>query len=362
KTFQDPLKKLTARALMTLLACSPAAQNHAAKAGLIDSCVEQMKQTHSQLHLESVRPSKAAHRKKEESHLKEVKLTVEILRSALYRNDECKAVATDARLTLALHALWPWLLLGDPSMEAVLELLCVYTANFTTACSTLCASGPGIASGPKCSLGNSLMHSVMKLASGVAPDNSTIQKLAFSLLANLAMSRDCRGLLQKTNFLQAFPLMPAPKAGGVKAASAGCGGGSLLGLWLRLLVNLSFAEDGQQSILRVSGALELLVDLAQHRRHALLTLHNLCFCPTNKPHVIANEQMIDLFISWLSTQMFLIHLSNFPSKAKTALKCPSVRLKIEEAYTASKKGMKNEEPMSTYLLKCLENLSQLLNN
>lgn len=31
KAFQDPLKKLTARALMTLLACSPAAQNHAAK-------------------------------------------------------------------------------------------------------------------------------------------------------------------------------------------------------------------------------------------------------------------------------------------------------------------------------------------
>ncbi len=37
----------------------------------------------------------------------------------------------------------------------------------------------------------------MKLASGIAPDNSPIQKLAFSLLANLAMSRDCRGLLQK---------------------------------------------------------------------------------------------------------------------------------------------------------------------
>lgn len=70
--------------------------------------------------------------------------------------------------------------------------------------------------------------------------------------------------------------------------SAGCGGGSLLGLWLRLLVNLSFAEDGQQSILRVTGALELLADLAQHRRHALLTLHNLCFCPANKSHVIAN--------------------------------------------------------------------------
>lgn len=31
RTLQDPLKKLTARALMTLLACSPTAQNHAAK-------------------------------------------------------------------------------------------------------------------------------------------------------------------------------------------------------------------------------------------------------------------------------------------------------------------------------------------
>lgn len=40
-------------------------------------------------------------------------------------------VATDARLTLALYALWPWLLLDDPAMEAVLELLCVYTANCT---------------------------------------------------------------------------------------------------------------------------------------------------------------------------------------------------------------------------------------
>lgn len=35
----------------------------------------------------------------------------------------------DARLTPTLGALWPWLLLDDPTMEAVLELLCVHTAN-----------------------------------------------------------------------------------------------------------------------------------------------------------------------------------------------------------------------------------------
>ncbi|XP_076577654.1 rotatin [Chaetodon auriga] len=369
RTFQDPSKKLTARALMTLLACSPTAQNHAARAGLIDSCVEQMKQTHSQLHLESVRPGKASHRKKEEAHLKEVKLTVEILRSALYRNDECKVVATDARLTLALYALWPWLLLDDPTMEAALELLCVYTANCATACSSLCGSGPGGAPGSKCTLSNSLMHSVMKLASGVAPDNSPIQKLAFSLLANLAMSRDCRGLLQKNNFLQAFLSVPMPKAGGVKTTSAGC---SLMGLWLRLLVNLSFTEDGQQSILRVTGALELLADLAEHRRHALLALHNLCFCPANKPHVIANDKAMKALLRCLDREDMetrcmgasaLWALLHNNQRAKTTLKCPSVRLRIEEAHAVSKKDAESsQEPVSAYLLKCLENLSQLLNN
>ncbi|XP_070783994.1 rotatin [Enoplosus armatus] len=372
RALQDLLKKLTARALMTLLACSRTAQNHAAKAGLIDSCVEQMKQTQSQLHLESVRPGKASHRKKEEGYLKEVKLTVEILRSALYRNDECKMVATDARLTLALCALWPWLLLDDPTMEAVLELLCVYTANCTTACSSLCGGGPGVAPGSKGTLSNSLIHSVIKLASGVAPDNSPIQKLAFSLLANLAMSRDCRGFLQKNNFLQAFLSVPMPKAGGVKATYVGGGGGSLLGLWLRLLVNLSFAEDGQQSILRVTGALELLADLAQHRRHALLTLHNLCFCPANKPHVIANDKAMKVLLCCLESKEMetrsmgasaLWALLHNNQRAKTTLKCPSVRLRIEEAHAISKKDAETkQEPMSTYLLKCLENLSQLLNN
>ncbi|XP_031137959.1 rotatin isoform X3 [Sander lucioperca] len=372
RSLQDPLKKQTARALMTLLACSPTAQNYAAKAGLIDSCVEQMKRTHSQLHLESVRPSKASHRRKGEGYLKGVKLTVEILRSALYHNDECKVVATDARLTLALYALWPWLLLDDPIMEAVLELLCVYTANCTTACSCVCGGGPGVALGSKGTPSNSLMHSVMKLASGVAADNSPVQKLAFCLLANLAMSRDCRGLLQKNNFLQAFLSVPMPKAGGVKTTSIGCGSGSLLGLWLRLLVSLSFAEDGQQSILRVTGALELLADLAPHRRHALLTLHNLCFCPANKPHVITNDKAMKVLLSCLNSKEMetrsmgasaLWALLHNNQRAKTTLKCPSVRLRIEEARTISKKDAENkQDPMTTYLLQCLENLSQLLNN
>ncbi|XP_076014272.1 rotatin [Genypterus blacodes] len=363
---QEPLKRMTAKALMALLACSSTAQHHAAKAGLIDSCVEQMKQIYSQLHLESVRPSKASHRKKEEAYLKEVKLAAEVFRSALYRNDGCKVAATDACLTQALYALWPWLLLDDASMEAALELLCVYTANCTSACSSVCGAGPGIPPGTRSTTSGSLMHAVMKLASGVAADNSPSQKLAFALLANLAESRDCRGVLQKSNFLQGFPLVPMPKAGGAKAASAA---GGLLGLWLKLLLGLSFREDGQQSILRVTGALEVLADLATQRRHALLILHNLCFCPANKPHVLANDKAMRALIFCLESKEMetrcmgasalwaLIHNNQ---RAKSALKCPLVRAKLEEAHAVAKK-VAGATHIAAYLLKCLENLSQLLN-
>ncbi|KAM8823007.1 rotatin isoform 2-T2 [Spinachia spinachia] len=368
RTLQDPLKTQTATALMALLACSASAQKHAAKAGLIDSCVEQLKQTHSQLHLESVRPGKASHRRKEEGYLKGVKLTVEMLRNALYRNGECKVVATDARLTLALSALWPWLLLDDPTMEAVLELLCVYTANCPAACSCVGGAGSGAAPGSKGTPSTSLMHCVMRLASGVAPENGPVQKLSFCLLANLAVSRDCRCLLQKNNFLQAFPSVATPKPGGVRAAP----GGGPLGLWLRLLLSVSFAEDGQLSVFRVTGALELLADLAPQRRHALLTLHNLCFCPANKQHVLANDKATKALLCCLNSKEMetrsmaasalwaLIHNNQ---RAKTTLKCPSIRLRIEEALATSRNEAENEpDPTSTYLLKCLENLSQLLNN
>ncbi|KAL1006655.1 hypothetical protein UPYG_G00075000 [Umbra pygmaea] len=377
RAFQDPMKKLTAKALMALLACSPAAQSHAVKAGLIYSIMEQMRQIHSHLNMESVRPGRA--RRKEESYLKELKMFLGILRNCFYRNSQSKAVATDCRLAAVLHALWPWFLLDDGAMEAALELLCVYTANCTTACSSLC----GGVTGPRSLSVSSLMQCVMKLASAVAPDNSPIQQLAFSLLANLAINKDCKGVLQKSNFLQLFLSLPAPKPG----SKMGHGAGGLLGMWLRLLLSLSFGEDGQLSILRLTGALDLLADLAAFQRHrhqgtgtkpvtaadhALIILHNVCFSSVNKPKVLANDKAIRVLVSCLESKETEVRsasasalwalLHNY-QKAKTTLKCPSVRLRVEEAYISTKKDAeKKPDTTNTYLLKCLENLTELLNN
>ncbi|KTF98646.1 hypothetical protein cypCar_00046863, partial [Cyprinus carpio] len=191
------------------------------------------------------------------------------------------------------------------------------------------------------------MHGVMKLASQVAPDNSSIHSLAFSLLANLAISRDCKGVLLKSNFLQHFLSLPMPKAGGRSSSPAA----EPLFLWLKLLLNVSFGEDGQQMILRLRGALELLVGLAQSKHSSskptiLLILHNICFCSANKPKVLANDKAVELLISCLgssSSEICTIGASALwallhnNQKAKATLKCPSIRLKVEEAYMSARK-------------------------
>ncbi|TRY55774.1 hypothetical protein DNTS_008489 [Danionella cerebrum] len=250
------------------------------------------------------------------------------------------AVATDVHLAAVLWALWPWLLLDDLTMTAALELLCIYTANCTTACTALCSSGTSGSSQalvPKPTVSNSLMHGLMKLASSVAPDNTSIYSLAFSLLANLALSRDGKGLLLKSNFLQHFLSVPVPRAGGRSSASTG----DLLTLWLRLLLNVSFGEDGQQMILRLRGALEMLVELAMSKqasiKHSvLLILHNICFCSANKPKVLANgSSSSEIQTIGASALWALLHNNQ---KAKSTLKCPSIKLKVEEAFMFSRNG------------------------
>ncbi|XP_064189190.1 rotatin isoform X2 [Anguilla rostrata] len=369
--FQDPLKKVSAWALMSLLASSPSAQTHALKAGLIDSSVEQMKHTYTQLHLESLKPGKASQRKKEESCMRELKMILQILRNCLYNHDECKTAASDSRLAHAVHALWPWLLQDDRAMEAALELLCVYTANCTAACSSLCWSNAGQGPFPRGPTNSSLMHSVMKLASHVAAENSPVQRLAFSLLSNLAISRDCKGVLQKSNFLQYFLSIPLPKPGSKSPNPS-------VSLWLKLLLNMSFGEDGQQTILKINGSLELLTEMSQYKHNgnrpaALLILHNICFSSANKPKILASDKSVEVLVSCLESKLpdiravgasALWALLHNNQKAKVTLKCPSVRAKVDEAYASAKKEAEEnkDEALNSYLLKCLAKLAHLLNN
>uniref|UniRef100_A0A8C0WXA4 Rotatin n=1 Tax=Castor canadensis TaxID=51338 RepID=A0A8C0WXA4_CASCN len=299
---KDILKRVAANALMSLLAVSRRAQKHALKADLIDSCMQQMKHINAQLNLDSLRPGKAVLKKKEDGFVKELSITMQLLRNCLYQNEECKEAALGAHLVPVLHSLWPWLLMDDSLMQIALQLLCVYTANFPNGCSSLCWSSYGqyAQAAHRGAPGNSLMLCILKLASQMPLENTAIQQMVFLFLSNLALSHDCKGIIQKSNFLQNFLSLTLPR-GGNKHLS------NLTVLWLKLLLNMSFGEDGQQMILRLDGCLDLLTEMSTCRHKSspyipLLIFHNICFSPTNKPKILANEKIITVLAACLENE------------------------------------------------------------
>ncbi|XP_037001419.2 rotatin isoform X2 [Artibeus jamaicensis] len=372
KSPGDALRSVAGRGLLALLAVSRRAQRLALKADLIDSCLEQMKHVHAQLNLASLRPGRAALRKKEGGFAKELGTAMQLLRNCLYQNGECKEAALEAHLVPVLHALWPWLLVDDSLMQIALQLLCVYTADFPNGCSSLCWSSSGQCPAPalcRGGPGSSLMLCVLKLASPAPLGGSTGQHTVFLLLSNLVLSHDCRAVIQKTNFLQNFLSLELPK-GGNKHLSP------LTILWLKLLLNVSLGEDGQQTILRLDGCLDLLAEMSRFRPRRgpclpLLIFHNICFSPAHKPRILANEKVVSVLAACLESESpntqrigaaALWALTHNYQKAKTTLRNPSIKRRVEEAYSLAKKTCANSEenPLRAYYLKCLENLVQQL--
>ncbi|XP_037236561.1 rotatin isoform X2 [Falco rusticolus] len=370
KSSQDALKEVATNALLSLLAVSKNAQKCALEVDLIDSCIENMKHVHAQLNLDSLKPGKAQ-KKKEDNLIKQLRCSMQLLRNCLFQNEECKVAALKAHLVPVLHSLWPWFLIDDSSMQIALHLLCVYTANYPAGCASLCWASGGQLSLPsaRSASGNSLMHSILKLASQVSNDNSPVQQVVFCLLSNLALSHDCRGIIQKSNFLQNFLSLSLPKGSHKNSGNAST-------LWLKLLLNVSFGEDGQQMIMKINGFLDQIVEMCKYKHKssqhlALLILHNICFSPTNKPKVLANDKAIAVLSACLESDCHAVQrigaaslwalLHNY-QKAKVTLKNPSIRRRIDEAYSLAKKTIPQpeENELHAYYLKCLENIVQLL--
>ncbi|GCC25307.1 hypothetical protein chiPu_0003716 [Chiloscyllium punctatum] len=339
--------------------------------GLVDSCIEQIKHTYVQFNLASLRPGKVIQRKKDDSLTRELKMVMQLLRNCLYHNVECKVVASDAHLGSAIYRLWPWFLMDDMLMLAALKLLCVYTANLPASCVSLCCgSGAPLVShsSQRGMAGNSLVHMIMKLVLQKTWDNSAIQQMAFAVLSNLAVSHECKGVMQKSNFLQNFLALPLPKTAGKPLSTRAM-------LWLKLLLNISFEDEGQQIILKMNGSLELLTAMSQHKHKnnqttALLVLHNICFNPANKPKVLANDKTMSVLAACLESENHTVQaigasalwalLHNY-QKAKVTLKNPSIKRRVDEANFSLKK-CNLEGSLNIYLMKCLKNLAILLNS
>ncbi|NXG47902.1 RTTN protein, partial [Psilopogon haemacephalus] len=372
KSSKDVLKEAATNALLSLLAVSRTAQQCALQADLIDSCIENMKHVHAQLNLDALKAGKAQ-KKKEDNLIKQLRSSMQLLRNCLFQNEGCKVAALKAHLVPVVQSLWPWLLTDDSSMQTALHLLCVYTANCPAGCASLCWASAGQSSLPSArgAAGNSLMHSILKLAAQEATDSSPIQQVLFGLLSNLAVSQECKGIIQKSNFLQNFSTLFLPK-GSHKSPS------TVSTLWLKLLLSISSGDDGQQMLMKINGFLEQVVEMCKHKHKssqhlALLILHNVCFSPPNKPKILANDEAVAVLAACLESESPAVQrigaaslwalLHNY-QKAKVTLKNPAIRRRIDEAYCSVKKStaQPEEDELHAYYLKCLENVVQLLDS
>lgn len=81
--------------------------------------------------------------------------------------------------------------------------LLIFTCNnilIFKGCASLCVASSSLCSfqtTQRTATGNSLMHNIMKLATQTLSENGIIQQMTFNLLANLVVSQDCKGVLQK---------------------------------------------------------------------------------------------------------------------------------------------------------------------
>ncbi|KAK3610373.1 hypothetical protein CHS0354_008649 [Potamilus streckersoni] len=354
-------------ALRSLLAISSTAKSTALEMGLVENLIEHVKQTHVKINMASLQVGKPTSRGKDDPLVQELIMTFDLLRNFMYQSEEVKLACYHSGLHNVVHKLWSWCQVEGSLMMSALALLTTYTAHCPQAASSLAftsATGSGnVPSGSKPQLGsNSLVHCLIKLLS---KENikDTVLKGVFGLLATLALSAECKNIIWKSNFLREFSeLNPRKtKKGKNKQQNEG--------LWLELLVNLSFSTEGQQIILKIPDSTDLLLDFMdcgqpRHKELSILIIRNLCCHTSNKPKLLANEKLIPQLLQCMGSEvekvkavaasaLWALVFNN--QKAKVLLKSANVIPKLQETLN----NITNQRE-STMMEKCSADLQSVI--
>ncbi|XP_071785544.1 rotatin-like [Asterias amurensis] len=292
-------------ALRNLLAFSQQAKTTAIQSGLVDSLVDSMQHTHAKLNLQCLQHPRPSAKKKEEPLLLKLIGQMELLQNCLYQCKDAKMTALEAGLTVVLLKLWSWSILDNRLLLSTLSLLTVYTANFLPACSSVVQCAPG-------QRGSSLFHRIIQqldrnrgCTNGQSGDEQLINQRIIHVLGNAVWSAECRNALWKTGFLQNFSQVQQRKRKPTKQSPASKQLSAAL--WLHLLANLTFSPEGQQMVMRIPEALDLLLVFGESSSGsdveylATLILCNLCFPSANKPKLLASDKLLLFFESKLKS-------------------------------------------------------------
>lgn len=379
---QDEEKSLVFTVLSSLLALSHSAKSKALQAGLVETALEHIKHLHAQMNMNSLQLGKGpSWKKKEDPCMTELMKVLQLLRNFIHCSAPVKAACLECGIVDVLHKLWSWCTVEVSLLIEVLRLLSTLTAQFSKASALIAGSSgvPGSVSRAVQS-GSTFLHSLIKLSNKI---NSKLQnssggevdlhlsvlKPMFNLLSNLALSAECRGVIWKTNFLQTFSsLKPLKSSAHLKHRSITRG---VTLCWLNLLVSVTFFTDGQQGVVKTTGAVEVLLELSgaqnkQLQEKALLVLRNLCFHAASRPVLLVNEKLLSLLVDFttdssvylralcLSALCALLHNCQ---KAKVSLKKTGILKKLDEIKLLP--GCEQPDALDKYSKMCHESINTL---
>jgi rotatin len=368
------VKVAVINAVKSLLAVSAAAKTAALEDGMAESLCEHIKRLHVRLNMEALEmPQAMANqaKKKDQPVISELIIILDLLRNFMYQQQEVKVAAYESGLSSLLHKLWSWAQIEASLMSSMLPLLATYVARCPQACSSLAStSAVAITDRPVAKAPNttsSLVHCLLKLVQKeTTQGNIAVLKSTYAILSTLSLSQECRGVLWKSNFVHDFSTLTIILGKGKKSKLQR----SLEGLWLDLLVNLSFSTDGQNMILKITDAMTILMEYAvsgsEHlEKCAILIIRNLGFHSSNKSKLLANDKFLPVLLRCVesgsddvrSIASSAIYALVFNSqKAKVSMKSHHVIRKLQECYNNVLRASEATPTMS----RCAENIHDTL--
>lgn len=278
--------------LTSLLGVSREAKTYAFCHGLLEITIQQIRELHIKLSLETAECTRRIISKKRVSPLlKQLDGLIGLLTNFMLGCEEIKNRSANLNLADLIHKLWVWFCFQKIELVNVLKLLCTFTVNATAPAQSLAFTSPIAGSGPRKSPSNvTLLHAIVnqinKEMEQISRTHDLIAlKLCFEILENVCVAVECRAIMAKSNLFGTFTRLHPAITKRQKPWDF------VEFLWLDFLQVFTGFAEGQAAVAKIPDVLELIITLTAsakepNRREAVYVLRNVAFYQPNRPRLL----------------------------------------------------------------------------
>ncbi|CAF1037172.1 unnamed protein product [Adineta steineri] len=303
----DTLKLTVSNMIKSLLNISITAKQEAIEKGFIESQIDHLKRIQTKLTLFSLQSDKCV--SKDETLIDECVQVLSILNNLAYDCSSAKDILAANGLVPFLHQLWCWAIVDVQLLNVILLLLTTLTAKHRKGCVSVCSTVLPSANSfvvqtpdqqrPLSNLLSHVLRLITKATLSSVVNNSTSSKnqtieIAFDIIQNCSTEIEGRSIVYKSNFYQIFIDHFERVSRDINRYDR---------RFLDVIINITFFNDGQTSILKNAEMFAILIRIAHSssssvlQRQALLILRNLAFSSTHKARIVSESKYVPTIMS-----------------------------------------------------------------